>query len=355
MGTVTNFFLGANSGDGFQSLFFQLTGDRRFHDVMILKGGPGGGKSTFLEQLGAAMEETGTEVEYVRCSAEPESLDAVILPQLRCAAVDGTAPHAVEPRYPGAVERYVDLSRFCDVTAAKEQRGEIVAAIEAEQGACARTFHDLKAAAQVRADLTADACGAMDWPRAERRIRGVIARELKRRGGEAGESRCRFLGGMTCRGEVWRFDSVDALCPKVYELTDSYGLADGLLRRLNQAAASRGWDTVVCLCPEEPRRAEHLLIPGLGLAFVTSRPGMEYGGKPFRHIRLDAMTHPDGRARMRFETRMAHLLREEAELALREAGEAHRTLERLCNPYVDFDGVRALAAVETGRLLSWMK
>ena len=40
--------------------------------------------------------------------------------------------------------------------------------------------------------------------------------------------------------------------------------------------------------------------------------------------------------------------------ALREAKAAHDALEAVYNPYVDFDGVRALAALEAGRLLSWM-
>lgn len=34
---------------------------------------------------------------------------------------------------------------------------------------------------------------------------------------------------------------------------------------------------------------------------------------------------------------------------------AHDRLESVYNPYVDFDGVRAQAALEAGRLLSWMQ
>ena len=115
----------------------------------------------------------------------------------------------------------------------------------------------------------------------------------------------------------------------------------------------RGWDVTACPAPEEPERLEHLLIPGLGLAFVSTRPGMEYGKKPFRRIRLDAMTSARERGRERFLRRMAGALREEAAAALRDAKSAHDRLEAVYNPYVDFDGVRALAAIETGRLLSW--
>ena len=53
-------------------------------------------------------------------------------------------------------------------------------------------------------------------------------------------------------------------------------------------------------------------------------------------------------------TELAQLLREEGVLALREAKAAHDALEAVYNPYVDFDGVRAQAALEAGRLLSWL-
>ena len=52
---------------------------------------------------------------------------------------------------------------------------------------------------------------------------------------------------------------MDALCPKVYELADSWELAGEMLARLHRAAADNGWDTIVCCAPEEPGRIEHLL------------------------------------------------------------------------------------------------
>ena len=148
---------------------------------------------------------------------------------------------------------------------------------------------------------------------------------------------------------------MDALCTKVYEFADTWELAGGALARLHAAATAKGWDTIACPSPEEPDRLEHLLIPGLGLAFVTSCPGMDYGKKPYRRVRLDAMTETEGRSRLRFQTRMVALLREEAVDALKEAKRNHDALEAVYNPYVDFDGVRAQAALEAGRLLSYTK
>lgn len=354
MATVTNFFLGANSGDGFRSLFHQLTEAENTYDLMILKGGPGGGKSTFMSQIGAAMEAAGTDVEYIHCAGDPTSLDAVLLPRLRCGVVDGTAPHVLEPVYPMAVQRYIDLSRFCNVTAVKDLAADIIQYVDAARAADARASHALLAARQMKRDIRVLAAQTLDRQKLERRVKGVAARELRRRGNEAGRTSYRFLGGPTCDGYLWRFDTVDALCSRVYEIADSYGLAAGALEQLHAAAAEKGWDTIVCLSPEEPERMEHLLIPGLGLGFVTSGAGMRYPGTPHRRIRVDAMTEPENKGKLRFEGKLVTTLREEALEALSEARTARQALEDIYNPYVDFDGVRALAAVECSRLLSWM-
>ncbi len=90
---VTNFFLGANSGGGFQSLYDGFTDPGGLRDLMVLKGGPGVGKSTFMKYIGRRAEEAGEDVEYIWCSGDPDSLDGVLLPRLGIAAVDGTAPH----------------------------------------------------------------------------------------------------------------------------------------------------------------------------------------------------------------------------------------------------------------------
>ncbi len=265
-----------------------------------------------------------------------------------------TLPHVVEPQYPAAVDRYVDLGRFYDITAAKADAGAVKTHTRAYKAAYVRAYHSLKAARQVELDAVASVRAGFDRQRAERRISGIISRELRRRGGERGRTTRRFLGSITHKGYVWRFDSVDALCPRVYEFTDGWELAGEGLARLHAAAAAGGWDTIVCPSPEDLGRIEHLLIPGLGLAFVTSRSGMDYGKKPHRRIRLDAMTETGGRTRLRFQARMAALLREEAVTALKDAKASHDRLEAVYNPYVDFDGVRELAAIETGRLLSYL-
>ncbi len=52
MAQVTHFFAGANSGDGFQNLFSEIVDLEDTYDLMVLKGGPGVGKNTFMREIG---------------------------------------------------------------------------------------------------------------------------------------------------------------------------------------------------------------------------------------------------------------------------------------------------------------
>ena len=77
MAKVTNFFVGANSGAGFQNLFGQMVDLENTYDFILLKGGPGVGKNTFMREIGRSMEQAGTIVEYLWCSGDPDSLDGI--------------------------------------------------------------------------------------------------------------------------------------------------------------------------------------------------------------------------------------------------------------------------------------
>ncbi len=89
------YFLGANSPTGFYSLYDHLLPPERARAIYILKGGPGCGKSTLMGKVGAWAQEAGMEPEYILCSGDPDSLDAVVLPERGAAIVDGTAPQGV--------------------------------------------------------------------------------------------------------------------------------------------------------------------------------------------------------------------------------------------------------------------
>lgn len=350
------FFLGANSPTGFYSLYDQLIDLDRAQALYLLKGGPGCGKSTLMRSVGQRLEEAGHPVEYIQCSGDPDSLDAIVDHQLGAAIVDATAPHVVEPTCPGALERYVNLGDCYDEAALKPMRHQLVDAMAGYKDCYRRAYRCLTAAAEIRADLRA----LLETPALERRMvrraRGILSRECKQTGGQAGTSVQRFLGAVCCQGRVCNFSTVEALCQRVYVLCDTYGLGHPLLSTLAAGAMAAGYDVIVCPDPTQPDRMSHVLIPALSLGFVSSPPEQPYTGRSYRRLRLDAMADGEvlrhSRARLRFSRKIAAALTDEAVEAMAQAKEMHDHLETLYHPHVDFDRVEAIAADIAGQLLS---
>ena len=149
------YFLGANSPAGFYSLYSELLPPETANAIYILKGGPGCGKSTLMRRVAQQAAQAGEAVEYILCSGDPDSLDAVVLPRLGAALVDGTAPHVVEPKYPGAVEQYVNLGDCYDRAGLRAIRGEILTCMDGYKEHYQRAYRCLDAAAEIQTDVRA--------------------------------------------------------------------------------------------------------------------------------------------------------------------------------------------------------
>ena len=100
------YFASSNSMMGFQSYFNEIYDPTKLKRIYIIKGGPGTGKSSTIRQIGESFEKR-CECEYFLCSSDPKSLDGLLVDE-QIAIIDGTSPHAIEAKYPGAVEIIVD-------------------------------------------------------------------------------------------------------------------------------------------------------------------------------------------------------------------------------------------------------
>jgi hypothetical protein len=124
-GKIRMLFPGGNTCQGFYSFYNNII-EEDANRVFILKGGPGTGKSTLMRQVGEEMQKRGYDLEFHWCSSDPDSLDAIVIPELKVALIDGTAPHVTDPGYPGAVEEIVNLGDCWDEKKLTAYRREIV-------------------------------------------------------------------------------------------------------------------------------------------------------------------------------------------------------------------------------------
>ena len=249
----------------------------------------------------------------------------------------------MEPKYPGLVERYVNLGDCYDRAGLQPLRQELMGCMKGYKACYQRAYRCLTAAAQIGEDLRSLLLTPALEAKMAKRARGILSREVKKGDGEAGRAVQRFLGGVTWKGVLCQFETVDALCKRVYELADTYGLAHSMLTHLAAGALASGHDVIVCPSPLFPDRMEHLLIPSLSLAFVSASPSLPYPKRPYRRIRLDAMADAEllrrNKARLKFSRKVSAALVEEAVDSLAQAKAMHDELEGLYNPHVDFDRV----------------
>ena len=337
------FFLGANSPQGFYSLYDQLIDPAQARAIYILKGGPGCGKSSLMRRVAQRAEKAGEAVEYIHCSGDPDSLDAVHFPDLGVAIVDGTAPHVVEPKYPGVVESYVNLGDCYDKAALGDIRREIMGCMAGYEDCYKRAYRCLGAAAEISEDMRAILTTNTLEAKAEKRAKGILTREVRKAGTGSGQVVQRFLGAVTHQGPVLYYPAAEALCKRIYVLEDSYGLSHLLLTHLLAGITAAGYDVIACPSPMAPDRLEHLIVPGLSLAFRSASPARPYDRRPYRRIRVDAMADAElvrrNKARLRFSRKVSAALVEEAVASLAQAKAMHDDLEALYNPHVDFDRV----------------
>ncbi|MGE5403953.1 MAG: hypothetical protein ACM3PP_03340 [Candidatus Saccharibacteria bacterium] len=127
MGYCRMVFPGGNTSEGFHS-FYEYIVRADATRIYVIKGGPGVGKSTFMKKLGQEFIEEGYNVEYHWCSSDNDSLDALVLPDYEIALIDGTAPHVLDPRNPGAVDEIINLGEYWNEARLASSRQSILSA-----------------------------------------------------------------------------------------------------------------------------------------------------------------------------------------------------------------------------------
>lgn len=111
--TPKRYFPGGNTATGFVNRFGGIVPPwSKPHYSYVIKGGPGTGKSTLMKKISRKAMELGFMTEEFHCSGDPESLDAVRIPGKGIALLDGTAPHSIDPKVPGAGQEVLNLGCF---------------------------------------------------------------------------------------------------------------------------------------------------------------------------------------------------------------------------------------------------
>ncbi len=313
------FFLAANSGQGFTSLYDGFPGGGQF--LHILKGGPGTGKSGFLRRIRRAAHEQGYDTVSILCSGDPDSLDGLCVPALAQAWVDGTAPHVREPQLFGADADYVNLGLFCRLPLSEADRARALALHRANRERCGAACALLEAAAALEAgeelhdaQVTREELG---------RVREILAAYPDHNGACRAEKR--FLSAISCQGLLFLGETLNMLCKQVHVLRGG----SAVLEEAAALARKKSGRVILCPRPLRPGQLEAVLLPEQSTAFLRAPA---------------ALMVPRGERLLSGEALGAAI----EELAAAKA--LHDKLEAVYRPYMDFDALTGFTEEYVTRL-----
>lgn len=342
------YFLGANSCEGFVSEF---SGSYRAGEgwrAYIIKGGPGTGKSSFMKYLAARAEDAGYEAQLCVCSSDPQSLDGVIFPELKKVVLDGTAPHIVEPEFPGACEEIINLGMFWDAEKLFSKAEEIITVTKRNKAFHRMASRYLLAGGQMLRDNLRLAQSCTDRHKAETFAESLCRRYLPSAPHGKGLEWVRFLQGITPLGVVAYSDTVTEFYRQKIVISDSSGSVSGIIMPIvRDYALAAGYEIITVKNPFIPGELiDHVLIPQLSLAFVTETEYMHFAGSERRiHARrfMNVKQLHLLRQRMNFNRKLSHELLLEAASSLAAAKSVHDELEGYYINAMDFRAVTEFA------------
>lgn len=144
------YFAAANGYDGFRSNFESVFSPNKLKKLFIIKGGPGTGKSTLMRSVKDVVSKYA-EVTEILCSSDIRSLDGLVIKHdgITVGIADGTAPHVLETRYPGAVDEIVNLGDGFNYRALMSCANEIIDLSKRKGIAYGKAYTLLKSAGDV--------------------------------------------------------------------------------------------------------------------------------------------------------------------------------------------------------------
>ena len=273
MSVERHYFPGNNTPLGFFSYYKHILGQREANKIVCIKGGPGTGKSTFMNRIAEYFASMDEDIDYLHCSADENSLDGIVLKDRRIAVIDGTSPHITDPVTPGAVDKIVNLGEFWDEEAIAVNKSEIIDLNEETSRWYRIAYNYLSAAKSVYRSLEEIYNDASEDSEIYKVVADIVGSEygdldisLK-----PGKRKKFFASAITGDGVVNYITSLLGDMKRVYMIDSPVGYSNSsFMEIVTEGAIYRGLDVEAYYCPMCPEeKIEHIVIPELKTAFVT--------------------------------------------------------------------------------------
>lgn len=349
------YFAASNSTQGFFSRY-----EENFRNqaslLYIIKGGPGTGKSRLMWDMVGAAEKAGWQAELYYCSSDPRSLDAIFLRGSGGQSViflDGTAPHVMEARIPGAKEQLIDLGTFWDQKRLSAQKEDIARLMQQKGGCYAAAYRYLGAAG-----LCEQSVREMVLPAVER---AALERTAERLLGSAVDKRCSHAAAHRSPRRIFtdalgmcgwaHLDTMEQIASRICVFFAHYGVEYLLLEALAKRGEAAGASMTISYHPFFPTRPDAILFEDSRVLFTTRELAIQDTADTTRYIRTLHMRHlldPSTLRTDRTALRQAQKHRDGLILAAHDAliaaATPHFALEEIYGATMDFAAKESFSA-----------
>ena len=342
------YFLGSSGKNGFFSCFNQMMPKIEGQYCYIIKGGPGTGKSSLMKRVAAELEKKDIGCERIFCSSDPESLDGVIFPSVRVSICDGTAPHTVDPDYPGATGEIINLGDCWDKNMLFENKEKIIQLTDKNKACHRRSKRFIESAFSVFGDGEKICHECLDEARLMRYASRVSARHFKRPAGKIGIEKLRLLDAITPKGYIFLSETAESLCSEKIVFEDDFGVAaTRLISEIRSYALAGGFSVISSPCISGEKNIRHVIIKELSLGFFTADKLCKLNVRPTKTVNLkrfyssaELAAH---KARLSFAKKAANELLDEAVYALASAKLIHDDLEKCYSDAMNYEKTDLIA------------
>jgi hypothetical protein len=266
-----------------------------------------------------------------------------VIKQAKVALLDGTAPHVVDPKNPGAVDEILNFGDFWNVEGFTVERDTILNFNKEVKFLFNSSYHYLNSAKEMQDDIEIAVEETVDKTKFSKLLLGLKA-ELTynlQAVDKAGKERHLFDSAITPDGLM---DYIDTLIKDSYKCYFFEGLhTKGISEILNVIAKEyllNGYNVEIYHQPLNPERIETVLVEELGLAFTDNS---KMKNKAYRIVDLDKVLIPE-KLEGKMDTinkdkEMKSMLLEEAYKRVYMAKKNHDDMEKSYVPQMNFAAV----------------
>ena len=356
-GKIIDVFPGGNTSKGFYSFYRYILCQDKARRIICLKGGSDIGKSSLMKKVGQFFNDKNYNIEYHHCSSDNNSLDAVVIKGLNVAILDANSPYVVDPVNPGAVDEILNLGDCWNERDFKQYRNNIIEMNSDLGKTFKRAYKYIGAAKLIHDDWSNLNTEALNLTKLSKFKEDMKNKLFTTSLSEYGTDRHLFATAFTPNGIVTFVDTLYKDFKDVFILKGGPGTGKtNVLDFLSKEALKRGFYVEIFHDPLIPEKIEHILVPDLSLAILTSN---EINNKSFKgtEINMGDFQNPyqldKNKPEMKASIDNFYTLLDKGIKLLSSAKTLHDDMEKHYEPNMDFTKINATTENVINKLLGY--